>query len=438
MWLKLLIVRHIFYWVIYTGNMSKKFIILPLIISVVWLGLPIGSAQATVSCTFDRNLDIGMNGEDIRCLQRYLNATGITIANTGVGSPGNETSLFRDLTKQAVIRWQQKHSISPASGFFGPLSRQKYNQLVSGIGVPTVDPNPVVKDNDKADNPGYQNQILDLIAKLQEAKDEIRALKQNNSNSAGESKVKDEIKNAIRMIKDAEDAVEDSDAVDDRAEDDLSDARDDFDDAIKSYFHNDYQEALEYAREAYENAKDAFDQAGGESFQEELEDLISELEEELEDLESDIENADDDGDDVDEAEDLYEEADDLLDEAKDAFDDQEYDEAEELLKDVEDLIEEAYDELDGSGRNRKNNNHDDEEDAEDAIEDAEDAIDEAEDEIDTKRRGGKDVDGAEELLADAKDRLDDAEDAFDDEDWDDAIEYALEAEELANEALDEL
>jgi hypothetical protein len=60
------------------------------------------SAQALEKCNFSRDLENGAVGEDVRCLQKYLNGSGYKISDSGVGSPGNETNLFKDKTVVAV------------------------------------------------------------------------------------------------------------------------------------------------------------------------------------------------------------------------------------------------------------------------------------------------------------------------------------------------
>src|SRR5690606_5907444 len=102
---------------------SSTIFLLALLGSVVLLPT---SAHAVVECTFTRNLEVGVDGEDTRCLQQYLNETGFTVAESGPGSPGNETTLFRDLTKQAVIKWQTAKGVQPTTGTFGPLSQAAY------------------------------------------------------------------------------------------------------------------------------------------------------------------------------------------------------------------------------------------------------------------------------------------------------------------------
>ncbi len=88
---------------------------------------PTPSAQApgaAVSATvFTRDLMTGMTGEDVRSLQQYLNAKGYTIAQSGVGSKGQETTFFGALTRAAMVRMQTSAGITPAVGYFGPKTR---------------------------------------------------------------------------------------------------------------------------------------------------------------------------------------------------------------------------------------------------------------------------------------------------------------------------
>lgn len=89
-------------------------------------------------CKFDRDLDSGVSdGDDILCLQKYLNQNGFLISSSGAGSKGKETNQFKTLTKEAVIKWQKDNKLSPSSGIFGPKSRAKYEELMSGTAVKT-------------------------------------------------------------------------------------------------------------------------------------------------------------------------------------------------------------------------------------------------------------------------------------------------------------
>lgn len=77
---------------------------------------------------FSRDLFVGVQGDDVKELQRYLNRQGFTLAENGVASPGQETVYFGELTRNALIRFQQTNGISPAIGYFGPKTRAVVNE----------------------------------------------------------------------------------------------------------------------------------------------------------------------------------------------------------------------------------------------------------------------------------------------------------------------
>ena len=70
-----------------------------------------------------RNLTIGSTGTDVRLLQTLLNSNGFVLAMDGPGSPGNETEAFGARTKAALAAYQKARGITPAAGYFGPLTR---------------------------------------------------------------------------------------------------------------------------------------------------------------------------------------------------------------------------------------------------------------------------------------------------------------------------
>ena len=97
---------------------------------------------AITGCTissFDRDLKPGNTGDDVKCLQIILNSNPDTrLAESGVGSPGNETNYFGFLTKTAVIKFQEKYKaeilapldLEKGTGFVGSKTRTKINQLL--------------------------------------------------------------------------------------------------------------------------------------------------------------------------------------------------------------------------------------------------------------------------------------------------------------------
>src|SRR3989338_6213009 len=85
------------------------------------------SADAA-TCNFVRDLGMGARGEDVRCLQKYLNSSGY---NSNFYGYNFSDGFFGPLTGQAVMNWQAGNAI-PVSGYFDAMSRTKYFEL-SGI-----------------------------------------------------------------------------------------------------------------------------------------------------------------------------------------------------------------------------------------------------------------------------------------------------------------
>ncbi len=86
-----------------------------------------GSVTSTAVSVFKSNLTVGSLGSEVKALQEFLNSHGYTIANSGAGSPGNETTKFGALTKAALIKYQKAKGITPAVGYFGAKTRAAVN-----------------------------------------------------------------------------------------------------------------------------------------------------------------------------------------------------------------------------------------------------------------------------------------------------------------------
>ncbi len=92
---------------------------------------PVATSTAIKAFTFIRNLTIGSQGDDVRVLQMFLNASGFLVAKTGAGSLGSETPYFGALTRTALIKFQEAHSaeilvplgLSKGTGYFGLATR---------------------------------------------------------------------------------------------------------------------------------------------------------------------------------------------------------------------------------------------------------------------------------------------------------------------------
>ncbi len=78
---------------------------------------------------FKIDLQLGTTHPDVKKLQQFLNNHGFRVARFGKGSIGKETEYFGNATKSALIKFQKYHNISPASGYFGRITRGFVNAL---------------------------------------------------------------------------------------------------------------------------------------------------------------------------------------------------------------------------------------------------------------------------------------------------------------------
>lgn len=81
-----------------------------------------------------RDLRLGSVGTDVKALQVFLNSKDFLVSTSGNGSPGNETTYFGPATQAALARFQIYEKITPASGYFGPITRAKIQELSSSAG----------------------------------------------------------------------------------------------------------------------------------------------------------------------------------------------------------------------------------------------------------------------------------------------------------------
>jgi len=112
-------------------------------IAVFYAEKDLGAQEAR----FISDLKMGSYGEEVVFLQQLLNSDPETkVAETGAGSPQNETPSFGPRTQLAVIKFQEKYSseiLAPiglvaGTGIVGPNSRIVLNRLVSGVSNSSV------------------------------------------------------------------------------------------------------------------------------------------------------------------------------------------------------------------------------------------------------------------------------------------------------------
>ena len=125
---------------------------------------------------FYRDLKIGDEGQDVLELQKILNQDSETVvAISSVGSLGNETTYFGQLTKNALIKFQNKYSdkvltpvgLSLGTGYFGPST-------ISFIGN---DFNVSSVSNNLSDN--QNEQVIQTSKSFEELLAEIVASREN-------------------------------------------------------------------------------------------------------------------------------------------------------------------------------------------------------------------------------------------------------------------
>jgi photosystem II stability/assembly factor-like uncharacterized protein len=84
------------------------------------------SLTETETSTSVRDLEHGMRGDDVKSLQELLISQGYSI-------PAGPTGYFVDQTRDALIEYQIKNSITPAVGYFGEATRTQMKS--AGLGV---------------------------------------------------------------------------------------------------------------------------------------------------------------------------------------------------------------------------------------------------------------------------------------------------------------
>ncbi len=124
----------------------KKYILLAMVFALSFLAFRTDAQTAVqpgyMNYCFISNMSFGVRGEHVAMLQRLLNSNEeTTVALTGPGSRGNETTYFGAATRAAVVRFQMKYAadvlqpygLKSGTGFVGISTRAKLNSM-SGCG----------------------------------------------------------------------------------------------------------------------------------------------------------------------------------------------------------------------------------------------------------------------------------------------------------------
>ena len=162
--------------------MIKKILKFLFVLGVIFVGANVEAA----TCDFTRDLKEKDKGEDVKCLQQYLNESGFKVADNGAGSKGKETTFFGEKTKDALMLWQINNEVYPAEGFFGAKSRAKYNSLVSTATITPSTPTVTTPSNNNSST-SQANIIADLNSQISTLKQELVNTK-NNTGFTGDQK----------------------------------------------------------------------------------------------------------------------------------------------------------------------------------------------------------------------------------------------------------
>ncbi len=157
---------------------------------------------------FNRNLRLGDKGEDVKALQKFLNQNGFKLADSKLGSLGNETEYFYSLTKKALIKFQDTYAsriltsigLSKGTGFFGPSTRMFVNSFFlkqPTTKIPTKTPSiqqpktlaqPTLVVFTKTLRVGMQNYDVKRLQQLLNSDTDTKLADQNSGSTGNETK----------------------------------------------------------------------------------------------------------------------------------------------------------------------------------------------------------------------------------------------------------
>ena len=89
------------------------------------------TTTTTTTATFTMDLTLGSTGTEVTALQNWLIGKGFAIS-------AGATGYFGAQTKAALASWQAANGVSPAAGYFGPITRAKVNGMGGTTGGTTT------------------------------------------------------------------------------------------------------------------------------------------------------------------------------------------------------------------------------------------------------------------------------------------------------------
>jgi peptidoglycan hydrolase-like protein with peptidoglycan-binding domain len=141
----------------------------------------LGTATSTVAPALMLTLSLGSIDPQVLILQQLLNKAGYTLATSGPGSPGNETTKFGALTYAALKKFQCAEGIAcsgdEATTGYGLLNAATRTALLAVTSNTTVVASSTTTNNEN--NPAQiaelQSQIAALLATISQLEAEIAA-----------------------------------------------------------------------------------------------------------------------------------------------------------------------------------------------------------------------------------------------------------------------
>lgn len=122
------------------------------------------STSGASSVTFTRDLTLGSSGADVTALQNWLIGKGFTV-------PAGATGYFGAQTQSALARYQASAGITPASGYFGPLTRASVSATGGNPPKDPVTPKPMSGDEGQLKNIDNANAEVESV--VDEGQDDV-------------------------------------------------------------------------------------------------------------------------------------------------------------------------------------------------------------------------------------------------------------------------